>query len=75
MNATKITVNLSDEMDQTLTTYCAEFGCSKSRLIQKALTTYFADMKNIEITFSTSFNQTDRNFILEGIKNKINTLV
>lgn len=75
METTNLNIRLPDELIRVLSSYCSDIGCSKSWLVQKAIEAYFEDMKKIEICFSPNFNRTDRNFLIDNIKNKISNLV
>ncbi|MFZ5515288.1 MAG: hypothetical protein ACOY90_01535 [Candidatus Zhuqueibacterota bacterium] len=75
MDSSKITVHLPEELNRLLTTYSNDIGCSKARLIHKIISAYFADMKNVEISFSPKLDSSDRNSILNNFKRKIVHLV
>jgi len=75
MESSKITVHLPEELNRLLTSFSNDIGCSKANLIYKIISAYFADMKNVEICFSTRLDSSDRNSILTNFKRKIGHLV
>ena len=71
MKINSIVINISEELNSKVSSYCSEIGQSPSWLIQKALDSYFEDMDEIEISFSAQFNASDQEFILQELRNKI----